>query len=109
MNNMKNPDSKIEPKLKWVDLITFDATTLKETITAHCILENGVIRFEGNPKSIEGMPEKLLLDGKIVSQADGEEYLRALGHEYRSAYFLASDINEGDVITTPKTLPPQDV
>lgn len=94
---------------KWVDIVEFDAMKKATSLVIRCILENGAIRFEGNPalvKKIEGgiwrADEK-----KMVRPADGEAFLAALPVEFHSAYLFATEVQEGDEVKE-YTLPPEE-
>jgi hypothetical protein len=100
---MNNP----EPKIKWVDIVSFNAEKDAAKVVARCILEAGEIRFEGEDFIIDniktGVPS--VSDAKLITPQDGEKFLKALSDQYRSAYLFATDVQSGDAVKDFK-IPP---
>lgn len=103
--NSSSPEK--EKKLQWVDLVSFDAVKQEGDLKVRCILEDGRVRFEGDEQIIsdiqKGIPE--YPSGTVITPADGLRFLNALGREFRSAYFFATDVRQGDVLTPYETPP----
>lgn len=84
--------------MQWVDIGKFDPEKKGTTALVRFVLDAGQFRREGDAVlgekiSSEGVFSSSL--GRQVFPADGEAFLYGLGEEYRSAYFFASDVQEG--------------
>lgn len=93
------PNEKKENPMKWVDLVEFDAIAKKAEVAIRATLDGGHIRFEGDPQMVKQLEEKGVYSPelrRLVKPADGEAFLAALGYEFRTPYFFATDVQEGD-------------
>ncbi len=78
--------------MKWVEIISYDATKNQSSVVVRCIFENGVIRYEGDASVIAQLEHGIPLFGGTVMPGDGEKFLEAVRSGYRSAYLFASEI-----------------
>lgn len=86
---------------KWVHIISFDPASERSEVVATCVLEDGKVSFEGDKEFIAARLDHPFFSpeaGGAVSPEDGEPFLRALGVEFRSPQFFASDVQEGDEV-----------
>lgn len=84
--------------MQWIDISKFNPETKKAIALVRFVLDDGVVRWEGDASlgarvAHDGVFSSSL--GRQVFPADGEAFLFGLGEEYRSAYFFASEVQEG--------------
>lgn len=84
--------------MQWVDVSSFDPVSETTSVRVRFLLDGDVVRWEGD----DALGSRLAADGvsstslgRQTHPADGEAFLLALGEEFRSGYFFAGEIQEG--------------
>ena len=94
-----SPEHKNVPTMvEWVDIVAFDAINQSTVREARCILSNGVIECEGNPRIVAELQNGIQFSptGPCLTLADGRAFLEALAQRYNSVYLFATEVKKGD-------------
>lgn len=95
---MSAPKKKI---LKWVDLLTFDGQERISRVVARCVLEDGVLRFEGSSEIVKNLKREqiyLYETQTVLTPSDGEDFLDHLSRLFNSPYLFADEIKEAEAL-----------
>ncbi len=87
-----------EANVKWVDLVEFDGAKGRGKVLVRAILDGGRVRFEGDAKLAAQLEKGVssYTEQKRFMPEDGEQFLKAMGEEYRNGYLYATGVKSGD-------------